>query len=208
MVCLVLNGGSLPGSDVLVRALREIPGMASIYLNINKENTNVILGKKLKLLWGQEYIEDQIHGLTFRISPLSFYQVNPFQTEKLYGKALEYAGLTGQETVWDLYCGTGTISLFLAGRAKQVYGVEIVSEAIRDARENAARNHIANAEFYTGKAEEILPGNMSRKGFRRTLSSWIRQGRAVIPRFSLRWPESVRRELCTSAAIRPLWPEI
>ncbi len=164
MVCLVLNGGSLPGSDVLVRALREIPGMASIYLNINKENTNVILGKKLKLLWGLEYIEDQIHGLTFRISPLSFYQVNPFQTEKLYGKALEYAGLTGQETVWDLYCGTGTISLFLAGRAKQVYGVEIVSEAIRDARENAARNHIANAEFYTGKAEEILPRKYEQEG--------------------------------------------
>ena len=148
MVCLILNGGSLPGSDVLVRALREIPGMASIYLNINKENTNVILGKKLKLLWGQEYIEDQIHGLTFRISPLSFYQVNPFQTEKLYGKG---AGICRSDRAVrryvDLYCGTGTISLFLAGRAKQVYGVEIVSEAIRDARENAARNHIANAEI-------------------------------------------------------------
>ena len=107
-------------AEELTKKLSEIPGMASITLNINKEQTNVIMGRKLKLLWGKEYIEDEIGTVRFRISPLSFYQVNPLQTEKLYGKALEYAGLTGNETVWDLYCGIGTISLFLAQRAKKV----------------------------------------------------------------------------------------
>ena len=140
--------------------------MTSISISVNRENTNVILGRKIKLLWGSEYIEDRIEELVFRISPLSFYQVNPFQTEKLYGKALEYAGLTGQETVWDLYCGTGTISLFLARQAKQVFGVEIVPEAIRDARENAARNQITNASFYVGKAEEVLPQKYQEEGIR------------------------------------------
>src|SRR5699024_2412246 len=109
-------------------------------------------------------IEDMIGSVRFRISPLSFYQVNPVQTEKLYGKALEYAGLTGEETVWDLYCGIGTISLFLAQRAKKVYGVEIVPEAIRDAKQNAALNDICNAEFFTGKAEEVLPDMYAREG--------------------------------------------
>ena len=124
----------------------------------------MILGRKIKLLWGREYIEDKIGELVFRISPLSFYQVNPNQTEKLYGKALEYAGLTGRETVWDLYCGTGTISLFLAQQAGKVFGVEIVPDAIRDAKENAARNHISNAEFYVGKAEEVLPQKYEEEG--------------------------------------------
>ena len=157
MVCIVMNDDSLPSSEELVRKLSGIPGMASITLNINKEQTNVIMGRKLKLLWGKEYIEDEIGTVRFRISPLSFYQVNPLQTEKLYGKALEYAGLTGNETVWDLYCGIGTISLFLAQRAKKVYGVEIVPEAIADAKQNAKLNEITNAEFYVGKAEEVLP---------------------------------------------------
>lgn len=157
MVCIVMNGDSLPSSEELVRKLSGIPGMASITLNINKEQTNVIMGRKLKLLWGKEYIEDEIGTVRFRISPLSFYQVNPLQTEKLYGKALEYAGLTGNETVWDLYCGIGTISLFLAQKAKKVYGVEIVPEAIADAKQNAKLNGITNAEFYVGKAEEVLP---------------------------------------------------
>ena len=157
MVCIVMNGDSLPSSEELVRKLSGIPGMASITLNINKEQTNVIMGRKLKLLWGKEYIEDEIGTVRFRISPLSFYQVNPLQTEKLYGKALEYAGLTGNETVWDLYCGIGTISLFLAQKAKKVYGVEIVPEAIADAKQNAKLNEITNAEFYVGKAEEVLP---------------------------------------------------
>ena len=157
MVCIVINGNSLPDETGLAESLRAIPGMTSIMLSLNRERTNVIMGRSLRLLWGREYIEDTIGGIRFRISPLSFYQVNPVQTEKLYRKALEYAGLTGEETVWDLYCGIGTISLFLARSAKQVYGVEIVPEAIRDAKQNAAQNDIRNAEFFVGKAEEVLP---------------------------------------------------
>ena len=157
MVCLVVNGRKIPGEKELVQALTAIPGMTSIALNVNRENTNVILGREIRLLWGQEYIEDYIGEVKYQISPLSFYQVNPVQTEKLYGTALEYAGLTGSETVWDLYCGIGTISLFLAQRAGKVYGVEIVPEAIEDAKRNAALNHFTNTEFYVGKAEEVLP---------------------------------------------------
>lgn len=157
MVCLVVNGRKIPGEKELVQALTAIPGMTSIALNVNRENTNVILGREIRLLWGQGYIEDYIGEVKYQISPLSFYQVNPVQTEKLYGTALEYAGLTGSETVWDLYCGIGTISLFLAQRAGKVYGVEIVLEAIEDAKRNAALNHFTNTEFYVGKAEEVLP---------------------------------------------------
>lgn len=164
MVCLIVNGDSLPHVDALVERLRTIQGMASITLNINREQTNVIMGREIKLLWGQPYIEDTIGSVRFRISPLSFYQVNPLQTEKLYNKALEYAGLTGEETVWDLYCGIGTISLFLAQRAKQVYGVEIVPAAIEDAKANAALNGMTNAEFFVGKAEEVLPEKYEREG--------------------------------------------
>ncbi|MCD7813251.1 MAG: 23S rRNA (uracil(1939)-C(5))-methyltransferase RlmD [Lachnospiraceae bacterium] len=164
MVCVVINGTFLPESERLVQALGAIPGMASITLNINRERTNVIMGRQIKLLWGQEFIEDTIGGIRFRISPLSFYQVNPRQTEKLYGKALEYADLTGKETVWDLYCGIGTISLFLAQKARAVYGVEIVPDAIRDARQNAQLNHITNAEFFVGKAEEVLPEKYEKEG--------------------------------------------
>lgn len=145
--------------------------MTSVSVSINTEKTNVIMGTEIHNLWGESTIEDTIHvrdmqkenypytgdALTFKISPLSFYQVNPVQTEKLYSLALEYAGLTGKETVWDLYCGIGTISLFLAGKAKKVCGVEIIPQAIDDARENAKRNHIENAEFFVGKAEEVLP---------------------------------------------------
>ena len=181
MVCLVINGKNLPKEDRLVSTLREIPGMTSIWLNYNTKNTNVIMGTEGRVLWGQNTITDVIHrrsieeinsgkdclrydskenapqGITFAISPLSFYQVNPIQTEKLYSLALEYAGLTGEETVWDLYCGIGTISLFMAQCAKEVHGVEIVPQAIEDARKNAERNHIENATFYVGKAEEVLP---------------------------------------------------
>ena len=157
MVCQVINGNQLPHSEELVKSLLEIPGMASISLNINKEQTNVILGDKVENLYGPGYITDYIGSVQYRISPLSFYQVNPVQTQKLYGTALEYAGLTGGETVWDLYCGIGTISLFLAQKAKKVYGVEIVPQAIDDARENARLNGIENAEFFVGKAEEVLP---------------------------------------------------
>ena len=162
MVCLVINGRKLPGQQALTERLLEIPGMTSISLNVNQEKTNVILGKELINLWGEGHITDYIGAVQYRISPLSFYQVNPVQTERLYGTALEYAGLTGNETVWDLYCGIGTISLFLAQKAKQVYGVEIVPQAIDDAKENARLNHMENVEFFVGKAEEVLPEQYER----------------------------------------------
>ncbi len=157
MVCLVINGDNLPHSEKLVDKLLHIEGMTSITVSINKENTNVIMGKEIRVLWGQGYITDYIGDVKYQISPLSFYQVNPAQTETLYGLALEYAQLQGDETVWDLYCGIGTISLFLAQKAKKVYGVEIIPQAIDDARNNAKINGIKNAEFFVGKAEEILP---------------------------------------------------
>lgn len=164
MVCLILNGKKLPEEQWLAEELWKIPGMTSVSVNVNTERTNVIMGKKVRVLKGEEKIEDAIGDVVFRISPLSFYQVNPVQTRKLYGKALEYAGLTGEETVWDLYCGIGTISLFLAQKAKKVYGVEIVPEAIADAKENAVRNGITNAEFFVGKAEEVLPQMYEEEG--------------------------------------------
>ncbi len=204
MTCLIINADKLPKQDRLVDKLKNIPGMTSVMVNVNKQKTNVILGKHCETLWGKPYIEDSICGIMYQISPLSFFQVNPVQTEKLYQKALEYAELTGNETVWDLYCGIGTISLFLAKNAKKVYGVEIVPQAIEDARNNAKqltgnetvwdlycgigtislflaknakkvygveivpqaiedarnnakRNNITNAEFFVGKAEEVVP---------------------------------------------------
>ena len=185
MVCLVINKkgrngvkeGFLPAQEKLVEELCAVPGMTSISVSINTENTNVIMGKEVHTVWGKDTISDTIHvrdtendfamtdtGITFSISPLSFYQVNPGQTEKLYSLALDYAGLTGNETVWDLYCGIGTISLFLAGKAKQVYGVEIVPQAIEDAKKNAFNNEIKNAEFFVGKAEEVLPEKYENEG--------------------------------------------
>lgn len=168
MVCLVVNGTKLPAAGKLTERLLAIPfadmgeggqnkRITSISLSVNTEKTNVIMGKDIHVLWGKGCIQDTLCGLTFSISPLSFYQVNPGQTEKLYGLALEYANLTGKETVWDLYCGIGTISLCMAKRARQVYGVEVVPQAVEDARENARVNQIANVEFYEGKAEEVLP---------------------------------------------------
>ncbi len=165
MVCLVLNGPvkQLKASEELVKKLVQLFAaetgvrMVSISCSINTEKTNVIMGKDIVNLYGPGYITDYIGNVQYRISPLSFYQVNPVQTERLYGTALEYAGLTGEETVWDLYCGIGTISLFLAQKAKHVYGVEIVPQAIDDARANAALNGIENVEFFVGKAEEVLP---------------------------------------------------
>ena len=164
MVCLIINGVELPAEDKLVESLCEIEGMTSITLNVNRERSNVILGKRLIRLWGQTYITDKIGDVSYQISPLSFYQVNPYQTQKLYAKALEYAGLTGEETVWDLYCGIGTISLFLAQQAKFVRGVEIVPQAIDDARRNAELNGIENVEFFVGKAEEVLPEEYEKHG--------------------------------------------
>lgn len=182
MVCVVLNGEKLPHADKLVEKLCSIKSMTSISININQEKTNVIMGSTCHTLWGTDTITDVIHmrdmkdmhsgeehcaaedGITFAISPLSFYQVNPVQTEKLYSLALDYAGLTGTETVWDLYCGIGTISLFMAKRAGKVYGIEIVEQAILNARENARRNKIDNACFYVGKVEEVLPALYEREG--------------------------------------------
>lgn len=169
MVCVIINGNSLPKVEKLIDRLTAIEGMKSISINQNTKKTNVILGDVTKCIWGDPYITDMIHlrdtkdfsltdtAVAYHISPQSFYQVNPVQTEKLYSLALDYAGLTGKETVWDLYCGIGTISLFLAQKAGKVYGVEIVPQAIEDAKNNAALNGINNAEFFVGKAEEVLP---------------------------------------------------
>ena len=191
MVCLVVNGTFLPDVDVLCDLLRQVPGMTGISLNVNTRRTNVILGSETRVLWGQARIRDSIRRVrevcgeadgavsgapaetrfvpmgqevTFEISPRSFYQVNPRQTEKLYSIALDYAGLDGGEAVWDLYCGIGTISLFLAQEASRVYGVEIVPEAVEDARRNARCNHMDHVEFEVGKAEEIAP-------------KWLEQGK-------------------------------
>ena len=158
MVAIVTNGRNLPHSDKLVGLLTtNIPNITSIVQNINDRKTNVILGNENITLWGQGHIVDTLAGLTFKISPLSFYQVNPVQTEILYGKVMEYAALTGRETVIDLYSGIGTISLFLARNAGKVYGIEEVPQAVEDAWENAKLNHISNVEFITGKAEELIP---------------------------------------------------
>ena len=157
MVCLVISGTKLPKADRLIKKLTQLEGMTSITLSPNTRRDNVIMGNSYEVLWGQGFITDYIGNVKYQISPLSFYQVNPVQTEKLYGLALEYADLKGTETVWDLYCGIGTISLFLAQKAKQVYGVEIVPQAIEDAKNNAKINEINNAAFYVGKAEEVLP---------------------------------------------------
>ena len=165
MVCLVINYKNknntesiyIKNQDELISKLSSIDGMTSISVSINIEKTNVIMGTEIHTIWGQDTIKDTLCGLEFNISPLSFYQVNPVQTEKLYGQAIEYAGLTGNETVWDLYCGIGTITLSMSKKAKQVYGVEIIPQAIDDANDNAARNNISNAKFYVGKAEEVLP---------------------------------------------------
>ena len=166
MVCLIINGENLPGEEALVKSLRQIPETVSVMVNVNKKRNNVILGEKVRLLWGQPYITDKIGEISYQISPLSFFQVNPYQTGRLYGKALEYAQLSGNETVWDLYCGIGTISLFLAQKAKMVRGVEIIPAAIENAKENARLNGFANTEFFVGKAEEVLPEQFAHTGER------------------------------------------
>ena len=160
MVCLVINGEKIPDSDSLAEILSDVClrsgyKLACFCLNINKKKTNVILGSECRLLYGNLYIEDTIGDIRYRISPLSFYQVNPEQTKKLYDLVAEFADLTGNEVVWDLYCGIGTISLYLARKAGKVYGVEIVPEAIKDARINAEINGITNAEFSVGAAEDV-----------------------------------------------------
>ncbi|MBP1930097.1 23S rRNA (uracil(1939)-C(5))-methyltransferase RlmD [Ammoniphilus resinae] len=158
MLVLVINEDQLPHQEELVNRLtKSIDGLKSIVVNVNKKNTNVIFGEKTDVIWGEPYIYDYIGETQFAISARSFYQVNPVQTEVLYSKALEYAGLTGSETVIDAYCGIGTISLFLAQKARKVYGVEIVPDAIADAKRNARLNHMDNVEFAVGEAERVIP---------------------------------------------------
>ena len=178
MICLIVNGKALPKAELLAERLKTVVEefsesesderiklvLKDVCLNVNREKTNVILGNEIIPVWGDTYITDYIGEVAYRISPLSFYQVNPKQTRVLYGKALEFADLTGNEIVWDLYCGIGTISLFLAAKAKQVYGVEIVPQAIADAKENALRNGITNAEFFVGAAEDVLPAKYRESG--------------------------------------------
>ncbi|OZU87691.1 23S rRNA (uracil(1939)-C(5))-methyltransferase RlmD [Virgibacillus indicus] len=158
MIVLVTRTEKLPHKDELIRELTEtFPHVKSIVHNINNKRTNVILGRKTKVIWGEEYIYDTIGDIRFAISAKSFYQVNPPQTKKLYEKALEYADIKSDDIVVDAYCGIGTISLFLAQEAKKVYGVEVVPEAISDAKKNAELNGITNAEFFVGEAEKVMP---------------------------------------------------
>jgi 23S rRNA (uracil1939-C5)-methyltransferase len=176
MVCLIINyrGKSsssksgvqeyLPNQGELIEKLSAIKGMTSISIDINTEKTNVIMGLEVHTIWGRDTIRDTLCGLEFNISPLSFYQVNPVQATKLYDQAIEYAGLTGNETVWDLYCGIGTITLAMSKKAGKVFGVEIIPQAIDDAKQNAVQNGVTNAEFYVGKAEEVLPQKYQEEG--------------------------------------------
>ncbi|QKS70468.1 23S rRNA (uracil(1939)-C(5))-methyltransferase RlmD [Paenalkalicoccus suaedae] len=158
MIVLITKDKALPNKKNLVNALVEaFPNVKSVVHNVNPKRTNVIFGDTFTTLWGENEITDYIGDVKFAISARSFYQVNPVQTKVLYDKALEYANLTGKETVIDAYCGIGTISLFLAQQAKQVYGVEIVPEAIEDAKRNAKLNHIENADFFVGEAEKVMP---------------------------------------------------
>lgn len=180
MVCLIINGRKFPFAEDLAERVAQVVEnynkkaketdtiqtytLKSFCLNVNTEKTNIILGQEILPVYGENYITDYIGNIKYRISPLSFYQVNPKQTVKLYEKALEYAELSGNEIVWDLYCGIGTISLFLAQKAKQVYGVEIVPQAIDDAKINSKLNNINNAEFFVGAAEEIMPAKYKESG--------------------------------------------
>lgn len=166
MICIVVNGESLPDTDYLVETLiSKVPQIKSIVLNINKRASNVILGATNIVLYGESAIYDYIGKFKFRISPNSFFQVNPVQTDVLYSKALEYAALTGNETVFDAYCGIGTISLFLSEKAKKVYGVEVVAQAIQNAKENAVLNNVDNVDFILGESEKVIP-DMHKKGIK------------------------------------------
>ena len=166
LVCVVVNGKSLPQEEKLVEVLRKTePGLAGVVLNSNTRDTNVILGTEYRTVWGRDWLEEELCGLTFQLSVPSFFQINRAQTQRLYALALEFAGLTGKETVLDLYCGIGTISLALAQRAGKVIGTEIVPQAIEDAKENARRNGLANAEFFCGDAGAVAE-KLAREGVR------------------------------------------
>ena len=158
MIVLVTNDKEIPHKEELINQLtKEVINLKSVIQNINSKDTNLVLGDKCVTLWGSDYICDYIGEYKFNMSPLSFFQVNPMQTEVLYNKALEYANLSGNEIVFDAYSGTGTITLFLSQNAKRVYGVEIIEQAIENAKVNAEQNKITNSEFYVGKSEEVIP---------------------------------------------------
>lgn len=166
MVCIVINGSSIPNHEVLCQRLSKIKGMTSISISINRDITNVIMGDNYRTIWGRDRItdvmkvgSDNAEGLLFSISPLSFYQVNPVQVEKLYGIAIDYADLNKDDEVWDLCCGIGTITLSMAAKCKMVHGIEIVPQAIEDAKDNAVKNKINNSEFICAAAEEYLPAH-------------------------------------------------
>ena len=164
MVILVTRKEKIINLDrVVTRLTEQFPQIKVIAQNINPDKTNAILGEKTNIIYGESYIYDEMNGIRFAISPRSFYQVNPIQTETLYSKAVEFAGLTGEEVVFDAYCGIGTITLFLAQHAKKVYGVEIIPEAIEDAKMNAKLNGFENAQFAVGKSEDVIP-------------AWIKEG--------------------------------
>ncbi|MBQ7264643.1 MAG: 23S rRNA (uracil(1939)-C(5))-methyltransferase RlmD [Firmicutes bacterium] len=165
LLCLIVNAANFPLKKKFVNSLRKYPHIVSLYINYNTKGNNVILGDKSEHIFGRKTLTDTIGSLKFEISPESFFQVNHIQTEKLYEKALEYASLKGTETVIDAYCGIGTISLFLAQKAKKVYGMEIVEEAVKDAEKNKKANNADNVVFYVGKSEEILP-DMYQKGIK------------------------------------------
>ncbi|MBS5793253.1 MAG: 23S rRNA (uracil(1939)-C(5))-methyltransferase RlmD [Clostridiales bacterium] len=157
LICVVINNNKFLYRDLLIKNFKDIPNIDSIVINYNTKNNNVILGDKVETILGKGYIVDYIKDLKFNISPLSFYQVNPIQTEVLYETALNFCNLTGNEIVFDAYCGIGTISLFLAKKCKKVYGIEIVPDAIKNAISNAELNNINNAEFFIGRSEDIIP---------------------------------------------------
>ena len=158
MITLVVNNDKFNNQGQFIEKLtKKYPEIKTIVKNYNDKNTNVILGRKNKVMYGDGYIYDILGEYKFKISPLSFYQVNPLQTEVLYNKAIEYAGLTGNETIFDLYCGIGTIGIFASGKSKKVYGIEVVEQAIEDAKQNAKINNVKNAEFFAGEVERILP---------------------------------------------------
>lgn len=205
MVVIVTKEEVLPYSNEFVELMvKNISGLKSVIQNINPKKTNVILGSKNKVLWGKDKITDYIGEFKFNISPLSFFQVNPVQTEILYGKALEYAGLTGEETVVDAYCGTGTISLFLSQKAKKVYGVEIVPEAIEDAKKNAEENSVENVEFLVGESEKVIP-ELIKKGVKAevVVVDPPRKGceRSLLEAFSIMGPDKIVYISCDPATL-------
>ena len=165
MCVLVINGKAIPKEKELIKELTQrFPNIKTIVKNINTKNTNVILGQENINIYGNGYIKDILGEYTFKISPLSFYQVNPIQAEKLYNLGVEQAQITKKDIVFDLYCGIGTISIFMSKYAKKVYGVEIVKDAVKDAIENAGINNVTNTEFYAGDVEKVLDDLINQKG--------------------------------------------